>query len=431
MPPSHEIRLSASGLTDAALGLAESRLLRRLRRRGIAYFAVREWSRGRHLHVTVRTPGRLTSREVGRWWVVTLPPGARCSWHCARIRDPTAWARYVLKDTRSGGEVVPKGFRGRVVSYSRDFLARPMGRLWAEVKEESFRCKKEIPAVSDVKESSVPLSRIDLRRSPLVRAADTEGLAAEYAETMRAGSRFPAVVLFGDAVEGPLLVGDGRNRVVGAGLAGLKHIDAEVRPGGWREALAYAVGANNAHGLRRTNADKRLAVSLALEEFGDQGDRELARMCRVSHTYVAQLRREVLRRHEEGAAGNVASGEEDLSTVTLGGVTFRALCPRRHEDPEAFAGLCESIRRLGLLQDPVVAPDGCTVVDGMRRLRALAELGLPPPDCVRADRGFRVDGGARPPKTWDQLELLKLRCSLQPGLEGLPAATIACASGAG
>ncbi|MGT2479599.1 hypothetical protein ACU4GR_13540 [Methylobacterium oryzae CBMB20] len=43
-----------------------------------------------------------------------------------------------------------------------------------------------------------------------------------------------------------------------AGLhAGLGELPCEVRQGGLRDAILHSAGANAAHGLRRTNADKR------------------------------------------------------------------------------------------------------------------------------------------------------------------------------
>ena len=45
-------------------------------------------------------------------------------------------------------------------------------------------------------------------------------------------------------------------------VEGLCFHSAEVRPGTQRDALLYAISANSAHGLARTQADKRKAVAL-------------------------------------------------------------------------------------------------------------------------------------------------------------------------
>lgn len=43
-------------------------------------------------------------------------------------------------------------------------------------------------------------------------------------------------------------------------------IAVDVRPGSQRDAILYSLGANAAHGRRRTNADKRRAVQRMLSD---------------------------------------------------------------------------------------------------------------------------------------------------------------------
>jgi hypothetical protein len=54
----------------------------------------------------------------------------------------------------------------------------------------------------------------------------------------------------------------------------LAEIAADVRAGGRRDAILYAVGANAAHGLKRTNRGKRNAVMVLLKdpEWSDWAD---------------------------------------------------------------------------------------------------------------------------------------------------------------
>lgn len=102
---------------------------------------------------------------------------------------------------------------------------------------------------------------------------DTEGLQTraalnmeavrEYAEEERErGAVFPPVVVFLGA-DGTYRLADGFHRVAMARQEGRKKVAAEVREGGFAEALTYALTANTAHGLRRTVADKRNAVMVA------------------------------------------------------------------------------------------------------------------------------------------------------------------------
>ena len=102
---------------------------------------------------------------------------------------------------------------------------------------------------------------------------DTEGLQTraalnmdtvrEYAEEERErGAVFPPVVVFLGA-DGKYRLADGFHRVAVARQEGRKKVAAEVREGGFAEALTYALTANAAHGLRRTVADKRNSVMVA------------------------------------------------------------------------------------------------------------------------------------------------------------------------
>lgn len=70
---------------------------------------------------------------------------------------------------------------------------------------------------------------------------------------------------------------------------------ATVYPGGKREALLHALGANETHGHRRTDADRRHAVELLIAdpEWRAWSDREIARQCHVSHMLVNRVRREL------------------------------------------------------------------------------------------------------------------------------------------
>lgn len=73
---------------------------------------------------------------------------------------------------------------------------------------------------------------------------------------------------------------------------GVPEVSVEVHPGGQREALFYACGANTTHGLRRSNADKRKAVVTLLQEgeWSGWSDNAIAKACGVSHTFVANCR---------------------------------------------------------------------------------------------------------------------------------------------
>ena len=110
-----------------------------------------------------------------------------------------------------------------------------------------------------------------------------------YAERMGEGVEFPPIIVFSDGEKKHLA--DGFHRVEAARDCGFLDIEAMVEEGTARDALWYALGANNAHGLRMTRADVRKAIGLALQEFPDRSSREIARQIGCDHKTVEAARR--------------------------------------------------------------------------------------------------------------------------------------------
>lgn len=112
----------------------------------------------------------------------------------------------------------------------------------------------------------------------------------EYTAAMLDGDLFPPGIVFYDGAA--YWLADGFHRHAAAIAAGLATFHFEVRQGSKRDALLYAVGANAHHGLKRTVADKRRAVEALLRdrEWSKWGDREIARRCGVSKTFVGKVR---------------------------------------------------------------------------------------------------------------------------------------------
>jgi hypothetical protein len=117
-----------------------------------------------------------------------------------------------------------------------------------------------------------------------------EAIVAEYADAMAAGAEFPPVVVFFDGTARWLA--DGWHRVKAAERLGLATLTAEVHQGTRRDATLFAIGANQTHGLRRTNADKRKVVLTLLgdKQWRRWSDRELARRSGVGPDLVGALR---------------------------------------------------------------------------------------------------------------------------------------------
>jgi len=88
---------------------------------------------------------------------------------------------------------------------------------------------------------------------------------------------------------------DGFQRYFGAKEAKRASLPANVHQGTRRDALLFATGANSAHGLRRSNADKRKAVETLLNDFEwvTWSDHKIAEQAAVSQQFVSQIRKEL------------------------------------------------------------------------------------------------------------------------------------------
>jgi uncharacterized ParB-like nuclease family protein len=139
-------------------------------------------------------------------------------------------------------------------------------------------------------EQQVALSAIQFEGTTQVRAEINNEVVGEYAAAMTAGDEFPAVVLFVEANR--YWIADGQHRLAAMKRNGQVNVYAHVFKGDRREAIKFALGANQKHGLRRSNADKRRAVEIALREFADLSSVEIGRLCGVSHTFVDKVRAE-------------------------------------------------------------------------------------------------------------------------------------------
>lgn len=124
------------------------------------------------------------------------------------------------------------------------------------------------------------------------RADVNHDAVAEYAEAYKAGADLPPPQVF--LVSGKLYVVDGYHRVPAAIAAGLGFLRVEiVGEGTIDDAIWYATGVNQSHGVRRSNADKRRAIWMALDGIGqEQSSRAIAAHCGVSVELVTKVRQE-------------------------------------------------------------------------------------------------------------------------------------------
>lgn len=114
----------------------------------------------------------------------------------------------------------------------------------------------------------------------------------DYADILQEnnGEGLPPIEVYFDGSQ--YWLSDGFHRWHAHRQAGLGTIQANVIQGTQRDAILAAVGANAAHGLKRSNADKRKAVRMLLEddEWQQKSDRWIADKAKVSHTFVRTCR---------------------------------------------------------------------------------------------------------------------------------------------
>jgi len=147
---------------------------------------------------------------------------------------------------------------------------------------------------NETKVTYLPVSAIKVDPACQARVEMNTEIVNEYAEVMkqRGDDAFPAIVVFYDGTD--YWLSDGFHRYEAAKKAGLQSLKSRIRPGGRREAILNSVGTNTNHGLRRTNADKRRAVSILLadEEWSTWSNREIARRCAVDEGLVRKVKDE-------------------------------------------------------------------------------------------------------------------------------------------
>lgn len=137
------------------------------------------------------------------------------------------------------------------------------------------------------------INNIIIDKGTQSRAQISEETVSDYAEAMQAGDQFPPITVFFDGVD--YYLADGFHRLHAAQRLGKASIQAEVRTGTLRDAILYSLGANDKHGLRRSNADKRKCVRTLLEDFewGEMSVSEMARICCVSPQLVSAVKAEM------------------------------------------------------------------------------------------------------------------------------------------
>jgi hypothetical protein len=182
------------------------------------------------------------------------------------------------------------------------------------------------------------------------RVAMNDAVVSEYAAMLDADANFnfPAIVVFDDGEFHWLA--DGFHRLAAHKRAGRSQIEVEVREGDQRDAIMFSLTANAAHGLPRTNADKRKAVRIVLDdpEWSKQSDREIARQCAVSNDFVSRMRRGV-------SSDDSGARREAIATLKRKGKPLPAAVASEFRT-ETFASIEEEAESVIEFIRPRIAP---------------------------------------------------------------------------
>lgn len=194
------------------------------------------------------------------------------------------------------------------------------------------------------------LSEITADQRAQPRATIDVDVVGEYGEDMKRGDKFPPVVVFFDGAKHWLA--DGFHRYYGAVAAERNRLECDIREGGLREAILFSCGANGAHGARRSNDDKRRAVSRLLhdDEWSKWSDNEIGRQCCVAQSFVTKIRKEINKSEDT----NLKIGMERTFThPKTGQPTTMTFAARAHQDGVFIAkSLHEIERHMDMMPDP-------------------------------------------------------------------------------
>lgn len=139
----------------------------------------------------------------------------------------------------------------------------------------------------------IRLEEIRINGGTQPRAELNQETIQEYTENLKEKHKFPVVLVVYDGEN--YWLADGFHRLHAYKNRNKKKIPCEIIQGTRRDAVLESVGVNAKHGLRRTNADKRRAVTKLLEdeEWSKWSDHEIARKTNTSDFLVRKLRGEL------------------------------------------------------------------------------------------------------------------------------------------
>lgn len=177
----------------------------------------------------------------------------------------------------------------------------------AEGSESDYSLEDGIPEGCSFER--LALDNIEATAATQVRVKLDHAIIDEYTEALQNGAKMPPLDVFREENSERNILADGFHRQRAAINAGWGDMGCIVHPGGMKEALIHALGANSGHGLRRSNRDKRNAVEIALKdpEISQYQMTEIADICGVHRNTVRRIQNELLIDDDDSSNGNDAT----------------------------------------------------------------------------------------------------------------------------
>lgn len=191
-------------------------------------------------------------------------------------------------------------------------------------KDNGGSCTLSASPKKPVSTEWIPLKLIITNAGTQPRVALCPDTIAEYSEVVKAAVKaelpppFPAVTVF-RTPEGKIILADGFHRDEAYKVGKAKEILCDIHEGTVRDAILFSAGANAAHGVRRTRADKQRAVKMLLDdpEWGQWTNTMIAAACGVSEFMVRELRKPT--QQPAGPRKTVRAGKEvQMNTAPIG-----------------------------------------------------------------------------------------------------------------
>ena len=151
--------------------------------------------------------------------------------------------------------------------------------------------------IEDIRMMSI--EEISIYGGTQTRAGTNDDAIDSYVESIEGGHSFPPVEVYFDGTK--YWLADGFHRLLAYKRAGKTEVHSKIFKGSRKDALLHALGANSQNSLYRSNADKRNAVEIALEEFPEETNAFIAKICAVSPSMISNARKRLddLNRQED------------------------------------------------------------------------------------------------------------------------------------